>query len=279
MVRRILQGLLVILVGLLLYVELSFSAVVESQGEGCSSDIKKAKREALKSAKLNAVERHLGVLINSKTLIVNSKIMRDIIQTRMVGTVKVIGEPDYGEPKIAGKDQICISVKVRLEIPDESLKPANYGLVLVLEKKNLRVGEEFSLDLSSEKPCYPYLFSVDAKGRVYRLLPNPIEGSPKLRGKLRFPTKKMISQSYKLVAVPLPDVPLPQREEVLFVCAKDKVKSFEEFFPSAFVEDEKELRKLLNTDYQKTVERFNEILVQIGAENYDMVDDFYIIRR
>ena len=83
------RDLLVILIGLLLYVGLSFSAVVESQGEGCSSDIKKAKGEALKNAKLNAVERHLGVLINSKTLIVNSKIMRDIIQTRMVGSLKI----------------------------------------------------------------------------------------------------------------------------------------------------------------------------------------------
>ena len=69
-------GLLDILIGLLLSMGFSFSAVVESQGEGCSSDIKKAKKEALKNAKLNAVERHLGVLINSKTLIVNSKITR-----------------------------------------------------------------------------------------------------------------------------------------------------------------------------------------------------------
>ncbi len=263
---------------LLILLGTSFSAIVESEGEGCSSDIKEAKREALKNAKINAVERHLGVLISSKTLIVNSKIMRDIIQTRMVGKIKRVNEPVYGEPRIVGKDQICVFARARFDIPDESLKPADFSLVLVLSKKKLKAGEELYLEISSEKPCFPYLFSVDAEGRVYRLLPNPVEKSFKLMGKVRFPTERMISHSYKLVVEPLPGRPLPQREEILFVCAREKIRSFEEFFPSAFAEDEKELRKLLTQAYPKTVERFNEILIQLGAENYDMVDDFYLIR-
>ncbi len=267
-----------VLLILLILLGTSFSAIVEAEGEGCSSDIKEAKREALKNAKINAVERHLGVLISSKTLVVNSRIMRDIIQTRAVGYVKLSGDPIYGEPRIEGKDQVCVTVKASFEIPDKSLKPADFGLVLILSKRNLRAGEELYLEISSEKPCYPYLFSVDAEGRVYRLLPNPVEGSFKLKGKVRFPTERMISHSYKLVVEPLPGHPLSQREEILFVCAREKVRSFEEFFPSAFAEDEKELRKLLIQAYPKTVERFNEILTQVGAENYDMVDDFYLVR-
>ena len=263
---------------LLILFGISFSAVVESEGEGCSSDIKEAKREALKNAKLNAVEKHVGVLISSKTLIVNSKLMRDIIQTRTVGYVKLSGDPVYGEPRIEGKDQVCVTVKASFEIPDRSLKPADLGLVLILSKKELKAGEELYLEISSEKPCYPYLFSVDAEGRVYRLLPNPVERSKKLTGRLRFPTQKMLSEGYKLMAAPLPKLPLPQREEILFVCTKERIRSFEEFFPSAFAEDDKELRKLLTQVYPRTVERFSEILTQVGAENYDMVDDFYIIR-
>lgn len=268
---KLLLFLLLILVGA------SSSAIVESEGEGCSSDIKKAKREALRKAKLNAVERHVGVLISSKTLIVNSKLMRDVIQVRVAGFVKLAGSPVYGKPRIEGRDQICITARASFDIPDKSLKPADFGLVMVLSKKELKAGEELWIEISSEKPCYPYLFSVDAEGKVYRLLPNPVEGSSELLGKLHFPTHRMLSEGYRLVVAPLPKLPLPQREEILFLCAKERVKSFEDFFPSAFAEDDKELRKLLTTDYTRTVERFSEILTQLGAENYDMVDDSYVI--
>jgi len=236
-----------VLIALFLLFSISFSAVVSSEGEGCSSDIKKAKREALKNAKLNAVERHVGVLINSKTLVMNSKLMRDIIQTRVMGTVKLVGDPVFGEPKMAGKDQICVRVRADFEVPDESVKPADFGLVMMLSKKELR------------------------------RLPNPAQETEPLKGKMFFPTKKMVSLGYKLAVFPLGDLPIPQREEVLFVCSKKKVKAFEEFFPNAFAEDSTELRKFLRTPYPKTVERFSEILTQLGVENYDMVDDFYVI--
>ncbi len=103
---------------ILILIGFSFSVVVQSEGEGCSSDIKEAKREALKNAKLNAIERHIGVLISSKTLVVNSKLMRDIIHTRVMGTVRLVGKPFYEGPKIEGKDQICVTVKAEFDIPE-----------------------------------------------------------------------------------------------------------------------------------------------------------------
>jgi len=264
---------------LLFHLSICFAKIVSAEGEGCHSDIKKAKEEALKNAKLNAAERYIGVLINSKTLIVNTKLVRDIIHTRVFGTVKLVGAPIYGKPELVGKDQVCIRVKAEFEIPEESVKPANFGLVLLLNKKEFKTGEELELELSSEKPCYPYLFSVDVMGRVYRLLPNPLEESRLLKGKLIFPTNVMKLQGYKLIVIPLENLELPQREEIVFLCTKEKIKAFEEFFPSAFAEDERELYKLLRRNYPDTVERFNEILSQIGAENYDIVDDFYIIEK
>ncbi len=256
---------------------LSFGEIVVSEGEGCSSDIRRAKKKALKNAKINAVERHIGVLINTKTLIVNGKLMRDIIQTRVLGTVKLIGEPEYGEPYFAGRDQICIKVKAGFEIPQEKINPSDFGLTMLLSRKKLLPGEELYIELSSEVPYYPYLFFVDAKERVFRLLPNPVQDTEKIYGKFIFPTKKMINEGYRIVVFPLPDFPLPQREEILFICTKKKIKAFEEFFPSAFAEDKRELLKLLKIPYHRKVEIFYEILSQIGAENYDMVDDYYLI--
>jgi len=265
-----------LILSLLISLGVSLSTVVESEGEGCSSDIKEAKREALKRASINAVEKHVGVLISTKTLVVNSKILRDIIQTRVIGKVRRIGEPVFSDPRILG-EQLCVRVRAKFEIPDESVKPADFGLVMLLNKKEFKKGEELRIEISSEKPCYPYLFSVDAKGRVYRLFPNPVQETQKLVGKLVFPTKRMETEGYKIEVHPLPDLPTPQREELLLVCSKKRIKAFRDFFPSAFAEDDVELRKLLRTPYPKTVERFNEILSQVGSENYDMIDDFYII--
>ena len=274
-----LEGVISVLLSLLLALAgVSLSTVVWSEGEGCSSDIKKAKREALERAKLNAIETHVGTLISTKSLIVNSRLVRDIIQTRALGSVKLIGKPDFSEPLISGRDQVCVSVKASFEVPNESIKPADFGLVLILDRRELRRGEELRFWVSSQKPCYPYIFSLDTKGRVYRLFPNPVQDTFLLKRKTAFPTDRMISENYRIVVFPTKGIPLPQREEILFVCTKERIKPFEEFFPSAFAEDLQELRKLLTRNYHQSLERFNEILTQVGAENYDMVGDHYLIR-
>ncbi len=51
---------------LLFSVNPSFSRIVSSSGEGCSSDIKKAKEEALKKAKINAINKEVGILISQR---------------------------------------------------------------------------------------------------------------------------------------------------------------------------------------------------------------------
>jgi len=258
---------------------LSASRIISAEGEACHSDIRKAKEKALKRAELDAVERHIGVLISSKSLIVNGRLFRDIIQARVLGTVRLVGEPIYGDTKVMEREGVvCIKVKAKFEISEESIKPANFGLVLLLNKKEFKPGEELNIEISSEKSCYPYLFSVDATGRVYRLLPNPIEDTRLLNGKLIFPTDAMKSRGYRLVVIPVKGREFPQIEEIVFLCTKDKVKGFERYFPSAFAQDEEELYKILKMNYPVTVEKFNEILLQIGAENYDMVDGVYKIK-
>ena len=265
--------LLILLVG-----GVSISSVVRSEGEGCSSDIKKAKREALDRAKLNAIETHVGTLISTKSLILNSRLVRDIIQTRALGSVRLVGKPEFSEPRLSGRDQVCVSVRASFEVPQEGIKPADFGLILLLDRKELRKGEEIKFWISSQKPCYPYIFSLDVKGRVYRLFPNPAQDTFLLKRKTALPTDRMVSENYRIVVFPTKGVSLPQREEIIFVCTKERIKSFEEFFPSAFADDLQELRKLLTRNYHQSLERFNEILTQIGAENYDMVGDHYLIR-
>ena len=252
--------------------------IISAKGEYCHSDIKKAKEEALKRAKLNAVERHIGVLVSSKSLIVNGKLFRDIIHAKVLGAVRLVDKPIYEDIKVMEKeDVICVKAKAKFEILEKSIKPANFGLILLLNKKEFKPKEELNIKISSETPCYPYLFSVDASGKVYRLLPNSVEDTRLLKGKLIFPTNIMKSQGYELIITPVKGRKFPQVEEIVFLCTKNKVKGFERYFPSIFVQNEEEIYKILKMTYPISVEKFNEILLQIGAENYDMVDDVYYI--
>lgn len=171
-----------------------------------------------------------------------------------------------------------MNVRASFEVSDKTIVPADFGLVLVLNKKEFKAGDELSLEISSEKACYPYIFSVDANSRVFRLFPNPVQETFLLKKKIKLPTDKMIYEGYRIVIFPSKDCPIPQREEIVFICTKKKVKAFEEFFPSAFAEDPEDLKELLTGNYRQTLERFNEILTQIGAENYDITGDFYIIK-
>ena len=273
LLNKILKFVTIFLIGF----SFIFAITVETEGKGCSSDIIKAKEFALKRAKLNAIEKYVGILISSKTLIVNTKIMRDIIKMQALGILKIVGTPSYSKPIIKDDDILCISVKAKFKIVEKVIKPANFGLVLILNKKEYKKSEEISIEISSEKECIPYLFNIDAQGRVYRLLPNAIESDIKLRGRLSFPTPKMKIKGYKLIAMPLPNLPSPQREEILFVCTKSKIKAFEDFFPSVFLENLDSNNFFLNSSYTQSIEKFNEILLQMNADEYDFIDDFYFI--
>ena len=262
----------------LLSPSLTIAKIVFAQGEACHSDIRKAKEMALKKAKQNAVEKYIGVLIDTKTLVIKGKLVRDIMQMRALGMIRLVEDPIYENFTLVKKaDVVCTKVKAKFEIFEKNIKPADFGLVLLFNKKEFKSGEELEIELSSETPCYPYLFNVDTSGKVFRLFPNPLQETFLLKGKLKFPTKLMKSRGYKLIIIPAEDMEFPQTEEIVFLCTKKKVIALEKYFPCAFAQDEEELYKVLKMSYPISVEKFNEILLQIGVDNYDIVDDVYKI--
>ena len=267
---------LFLLISLFLF-SYSFAKVVESVGLACHWDLKQAKKEALENAKLNVVQTYVGTLISSKDLLINGELVRNIIQSRALGNVKLTEKPKILQKYFSSNDEVCVKLKAKFNIQNENIEPANFGLILLLNKKEFKPKEELQITISSKKPCYPYIFSVDAKQRVYMIFPNPIEDTFLLKGKYSIPSPKMKAKGFYLTIYPLPDLKLPQTEEIIFACTKVKTNLFKDFFASAFVEDQKKLQKLLNRPYTETIKIFNELLTQIGIENIDMTSDFYII--
>ena len=254
----------------------SYAKIVEQIGEACHRDFQVAQEEALKQAKARAVETYIGTLVDSRILVINSKLMRKTIQTMALGKVKLVEKPFIisAEP-LKEKGIICVKLKAKFEIDKSQFYRANFGLKMILNKKEFKPGEELKVYLYAQKKCYPYLFSVDAEGNVYRLLPNFIEKSPVIEKKMEFPTPKMQASGISLVVVPNPrSKSSHQVEELIFICTRKKENALYDLFPEAFVMNEESLKKL-SIPFPIKVEKLAEILEQIGLENYEMIDDFY----
>jgi hypothetical protein len=148
---------------------------------------------------------------------------------------------------------------------------------MLLNSRYIQEGQALKVFISSERPCYPYVFSLGADGRVYRLLPNPIIGTFLLKGTTQLPTPKMAAQGYEIRVYPVKDLQMPQQEEILFICTRRPVNALVEYFPCLFAEDKDQLKRLLQVPYGQGVEIFNDILNQLSPDLYDMIDETYQI--
>ncbi len=262
----------------LVYISFSYGKVVKGQGYACDPNIEIAKEKALKRARKSAVEEYVGILVDSRDLVINGKLMRETIQTMALGKAHLVGSPEYEVKSYPNKGIVCVNVTANFDVKKEDFYKSNFHLKLVLNKNEFHPGEELKVWLYSKKRCYPYLFSVDARGRVFRLLPNHIEKSPVLEGKLEFPTAKMRYIGITIAIFPDPELKQKsQIEELFFVCTKKREKSLEDLFPEAFVQNSKHLKRLLNRPFLLKVSQLAQVLEQIGLSNYEMVDTFYRI--
>ena len=258
--------------------------IIEETGEACHPNIRIAKEEALKDAKKKAIEYYVGTLLETRELIVNGKLMRKTIQTVALGQTKLAGKPVYEITTDSQKNITCAKVHAKFKLDKNSFSQANFGLKLILTKKDSSPGEELKVTLYSEKTCYPYLFSVDVLGNVYRLLPNKIEPHPRIKGKMTFPTPKMKKAGMTLAVYPLPNKKKVQEEEILFICLKEPDNALKALFPEAFAENIIDLSRQLRTiqvheNLAPKVEALATVLNQIGLQNYEMVDQFYLIKQ
>ena len=262
--------------------EVCYAEIREEIGYACDPNVEVAKKKALKKAEEEAVKKYVGVLIESRTLVIKGKLARKIIQSVALGKIKVIDEQILAHEFLEKKGLICIKVKAKLEINKSQFYRSNFGLRMVLNKDEFKSGELLKVYLYSKKRCYPYLFSVDAKGNVFRILPNSVEKSPTLEGKMVFPTKKMESSGITLAVYADPQNSSPRQiEELVLVCTRKKEDVLLKLFPEAFVPNPEEIKKNIPifSIFPHTAEKLAEILNQIGLENYEMIDDFYIVTK
>lgn len=237
----------------------------------------KAKNFALRDALEKAISQgKITVEIRSKTVVFNGRLALDLIRAISAAKVKKceIISQKLGEEN----NKVFYYVHVRVLLRDRKIRLADYGLELKLLKTSFKNGEEIQrLFLSTQKACYPYLYSVTANGMVYRLLPNAYQSLFKLKGTIQFPTKAMKKAGFVLKAYALKNGPPKQQEELLLICTQEKDAFLEQVFPDALAKSEKEIPNILSPKFHTTLEDLVKHLYELPLESWSMAEIVYEI--
>jgi len=240
---------------------------VESEGIYQGSELEGRKNiceKALHEAERLAIEQVSGIYIESHTIVANSKILRDIIGALSRGKIK---DRKGLSEDFDGKTLVC-KVKGKFLVEPRRVNLPDFKLSVKLPKSRFTAGEELKIFLESGSACYPYLFSVDAQGNVYRIFPllkndassvrgpqarekleralSGLEGDYRpLDGFLEIPTQLMKREGFLYRAFGLEEVDYPQTEEFVLVCTKERDEYLERAVPSYIVEGKglKEVKK------------------------------------
>jgi hypothetical protein len=180
---------------------------------------KEVKDRAKRDAESKAVEKAVGVFIQSHTLVSNFQIADDLVYAALRGKIEKMEILSEGWDV---NDRNLFRVKLRALVePVYPEKGQGISLKLALSKSVLKDGEETKILYQSNNDCYVYIFSIAADGSVTLLLPNAAQKDNHLvlDKAYEFPP---VGSPIKLEAMFLPDFKGPFVEERIKVIATRK---------------------------------------------------------
>jgi len=263
-------AILILLAGVYCNTSLLYAASMVTEGSHCGKNIDDAYKEAVDSAKAEAVEQ-LGISVDSKTVTYNSKLIRHIVSLSATAQVSDV-ETLKKDCEVKG-NMICCNVKLRLTVKDISPKTLDFGLTVVLNKSEYKNRDDLRITLGSSQSCYPYLFTVDQDNNVYRIFPNKFDRQIPLKGTMSYPTDVMINQGYAMQVYS----EKPSMEELIFICTKEINDMLKTPIPEATADNPSEFNQKTTSNYRFKVEKLSEILINIGLSNYGIDSAIYQI--
>jgi hypothetical protein len=146
---------------------------VEATGNaqlGEMDTLKEVRDRAKRDAENKAVEKAVGTLIKSHTLVSNYQIAEDLIYAAVRGkiTKEEIISSDWD-----AQDRNLYKVRIKALIePVYPERGEGLSIKLSLSKTDLKEGEEVKIFYQISEDAYVYIFSIAADGSVTLLLPN-----------------------------------------------------------------------------------------------------------
>lgn len=241
-----------------------------SEGKHCGHNIDDVYKEAVDSAKADAIEQ-VGIKVDSRSVTFNSKLIRHIVT--LTSSAQVTNVETLNKDCNVKNNQICCDVRLRLTVNDTAPKAADFGLSVVLNKTEYKNHEGLQITIGSKLECYPYLYTVDEDNNVYRIFPNKFDQQRSIKGSWTFPTQTMIDQGYAMQVYSKTKA----TEELIFICSKDINDMLKTPIPEATAESPSEFNKLTTSNYRFKVEKLSEILIDIGQGSYGIDSAMYQI--
>jgi len=137
-----------------------------------------AKHQAINMARSLAIEQAAGVVVNSTTLLQNSLIVSEFINTFSYGFLieeEILGwKGDWAkakDPNQLGIPVIEVTLRGVISLPEKSFYH-NYVLKANLNKKSYISGEEVKLDVSATEDLYIIVVNYTADNKIIPIFPN-----------------------------------------------------------------------------------------------------------
>ena len=207
-------GLLISLANPLLALSQNFAL-----GSACNEYKPYAVKKALSQALKNACER-AGVDVSGWASVRNGMFSNLYVSTRCKAKIKVLSKK-CTEINTFDVNQVCVNCKITYEvvrgnITSFGLDISAYDLRTNFPKTTFKEGEIVKITLKTEKPCYAYVFEIDPKGYVSRIIPqNGVSDEQiHLRGSAYF-WYKVESYTKKY----------PQSWSLMFVCSEKPLQA------------------------------------------------------
>jgi hypothetical protein len=187
-----------------------------------------AKVRARDEARRKAIEQAVGTFVKAHTVVYNSQVAEDLVQSLVRGMVveeRVIDETASYLTTDAGSNILQYSTKIRAKVvPIRVEHRGDFAVKAVLNKSLFQDGEEMQITAVSTRDAYLHIFSVGQDDIVTVLYPNRFvaDGFVAAEKQLVFPDEAQRMLGLKLRVFP-PQGSKKGMEKIKFVATTKKI--------------------------------------------------------
>lgn len=165
------------------------SVSVTTTGEASIANLtpEQAQGLALKRARLKAIEKVCGVVLQAETFVQNNVLQGDFIHSVSYGNI-ISEEIIRWDAEVFQKSkkrppELTYKVTLKADVLKEQGEPDPfYRVDVLLNKKVYQSGDEMIIKVSATKPSYLSVLNFSADGSVVLLFPNEIRKNNKIEG-------------------------------------------------------------------------------------------------
>lgn len=133
---------------------------------------KEMKEKAINDAKRKAIDKVVGVYIDSYTLVSNAQLADDLVRASVRGRIEKV---EYADARVDKENNLHFIATVKVLVkPVFPERGERIQVKLGLTKSALKEGDEIRISYQVNKDSYVYIYSIAADNSVTLLFPNKI---------------------------------------------------------------------------------------------------------